>query len=50
MNPKVVLLGYNFHINSKKLIPERGFTGLKMILKNPITRKVHSKITEIINS
>lgn len=48
MNPKVVLLGYNSHINSKRLIPERVYVGLQMIQKNPRVMKRYNKVAEII--
>lgn len=48
MNPKVVLLGYNSHINSKRLIPERVCVGLQMIQKNLRVMKRCNKIAEII--
>lgn len=48
MNPKVVLLGYNSHINSKRLIPGRVCVGLQMIQKNPRVMERCNKIAEII--
>lgn len=36
INPKVVLLGCDSHINSQKLIPERGFIRLQMIENNSL--------------